>query len=77
MLKISILFKKFHISRRYFISKRGRKLFSVKRNLLIQGNIYESKNQKYQNSLNLLVEFNIQKHNLKYKCHIYKIKTMI
>ena len=64
------------------IIKRGRKLFSVKRNSLIKGNISESKNKEiiFYNVLslkiNLLVEFNREKYNLNYKSHIYKSKTL-
>ena len=64
------------------IIKRGRKLFSVKRNSLIKGNISVSKNKEiiFYNVLslkiNLLVEFNREKYNLNYKSHIYKSKTL-
>ena len=64
------------------IIKRGRKLFSVKRNSFIKGNISESKNKEiiFYNVLslkiNLLVEFNREKYNLNYKSHIYKSKTL-
>ena len=63
--------------------KRSRKLLSVKRNLFIQGNIFESKKiiikfcNKLSMKVNLLVEFNREKHNLNYKSNIYKSKTDI
>ena len=55
-----------------FIKRKG-EMFAVKRNLFIQGNIWEIKNIKFCNKL--LVEFNGKKY-LCYKSHIYKIKNM-
>ena len=59
--------------------KRGRNLFSVKRNLLICES-KKKKKKKFCNKLSvkvtLLGEFNREKYNLNYKPHIYKSETM-
>ena len=64
-----------------FLIKRGRKMLSVKRNLVIQDSIVRVKKEiEFCNNLsmqvNRLVEFHRKKYNL-YKSHVYKIKTVI
>ena len=52
--------------------KYGRKLFSIKRNLFIEGNIRESK-KRNKIMCQIFSKFYGEKYN---KCHIYKIKTI-
>ena len=66
----------------FLFYERREKIFSVKMNLFIQGNICESKKRiikfcnKLSVSVNLPVEFSNENYYLNCKSHTYKIKTM-